>query len=136
MNEKFLKDLAAWLESEALAFEHGITVFSGNLPNTDADAVALVLYGASRGVYVMDTEDAKPVAVRPLVQCITRFADFDEGMRIAFVAHNALIKMTGVVWEGVRIVNVDPLQSVPFYVGDTESGLPMFSCNYEIEVEA
>ena len=136
MTEKFLKDLAAWLESEAYAFEHGFTVFSGNLPNNDDDAVALVLYGAGRAEFVMDTEDAQPVAVRPLVQCITRFADFDEAMRTAFLAHRALLKMSGVVWEGVRIINVDPIQSVPFYVGDTESGKPMFSCNYEIEVEA
>lgn len=133
VNAYLLKDIAEWFESESIGLEHGAKMFSGRLPDTEQDAVAVLHYASGRPVTVL-SDDGVPVADKPLVQVLTRFADYEIGFETAIKAHNAMIALHGVTFLHTRFVSVMPLQS-PFYIGDTEDDRPLFSCNYELETE-
>lgn len=134
--EGLLRDMADWLESESIGLNHGAQVFSGVLPDVETPAVALIEYGAGPAVWFMDPEDGQPAAQRALVQCLCKNSNYDAARATAHAAHAAILRMSGQLWQSVRIVNINPIQSRPFYVGDDADGDPMFSCNYEVEVEA
>lgn len=135
MNPYLLADMADWLETESIGVVHGVSLFSGRLPDTENNAIALLLYGANPASFVMDPEDNQPITERPTVQMLVRHEDFDAGLRTAIEAHRALLRLAGQTFQHTRFKDVAPIQSVPFYTGDDADGDPLFSCNYVIEVE-
>lgn len=139
MNEFLLQDIAEWLASESIDLTHGVSLFSGRLPDSDVNAVALLHYGSRGSVNVMDTEDNAAVADKPLVQAFTRYremSDEPEGMRVALAVHASMLRLHGETVGHHRFIAVTPVSGVPFYVGDNESGAQLYSCNYEVEVES
>lgn len=140
MNEYLLQDIAEWLETESIGLTHGVTVFSGRLPDNGdqvVNAVAILLSGSATPVYVMDRDENRSVADRPRVQILTRYRETDDdpkGLRVAMAVHRAMEKLGGETIGHTRFIAVEPIQT-PFYVGDDGTGDSLHSCNYSLEVE-
>lgn len=135
-----LIDWATWLQTCGVG-TRGTVVFDGRLPDLPGLRVAVLNYASARPDFTMpNTDDAAgylPSIQRPAVQVFvkggngpTGFADASAKMRQAFEASVQLVNRTV---GSTRFVNVNPVQS-PTFVGDNESGEPMFSVNFECEV--
>lgn len=136
MSDSVLTDWATWLESEDVGATRGVTVFTGRLPQIDGAAIALLLYSSGRPAFTMpgDGDDAYlPALERPALQLFVKHTNYDEGFALIRALYKATLRLCNVVVGDTRFVAMVPVQS-PFYVGDNEEGLPMFSVNFEGEV--